>query len=40
VLPEPLETLRQDIATQLDELSTYNDPRGSYMRIPVQIHID
>ncbi len=40
VLPEPLETLRQDLNTQLDELSTYNDPRGSYMRIPVQIHID
>ncbi|OAB55773.1 signal peptide peptidase SppA [Phormidium willei BDU 130791] len=40
VLPEPLETLRQDLNTQLDELSTYNDPRGSYMRLPVQIHID
>lgn len=40
ILPEPLEEFRQNMATQLSELSTYNDPQGLYMRVPTQLQID
>ncbi|MFP4652166.1 MAG: signal peptide peptidase SppA [Phormidium sp.] len=40
VLPEPLENFRQEMADQLSELSTYNDPQGLYMRLPIQVQMD
>ena len=40
VLPEPLESFRQQMETQLSDLSTYNDPRGLYMRLPFDIEIE
>ncbi|KPQ39425.1 MAG: signal peptide peptidase SppA, 67K type [Phormidium sp. OSCR] len=40
VLPEPLENFRQEMADQLNELSTYNDPQGLYMRLPIQVQMD
>ena len=40
VLPEPLESFRQQMESQLSELSTYNDPRGLYMRLPFEIEIN
>ncbi|MCC5898348.1 MAG: signal peptide peptidase SppA [Phormidium sp. BM_Day4_Bin.17] len=39
VLPEPLESFRQQMDTQLKDISTYNDPRGLYMRLPFEIEI-
>ncbi|NMG60974.1 signal peptide peptidase SppA, partial [Geitlerinema sp. P-1104] len=40
VLPEPLESFRQQMETQLSNLSTYNDPQGLYMRLPFEIEIE
>lgn len=40
VLPEPLESFRQQMDTQLKDISTYNDPRGLYMRLPFEIEIE
>ncbi len=39
-LPEPLESFRQQMETQLNDISTYNDPRGLYMRLPFEIEIE
>ncbi|OAB62056.1 signal peptide peptidase SppA [Leptolyngbya valderiana BDU 20041] len=39
-LPEPLEEIWSDLQTTLEDLSTYNDPRGAYMRLPFSIEVE
>ncbi|MBP0000726.1 MAG: signal peptide peptidase SppA [Cyanobacteria bacterium SID2] len=40
VLPEPLAGLWEEMQSSLTDLSSYNDPRGAYTRLPFTLNID
>ncbi|MGC9502814.1 signal peptide peptidase SppA [Baaleninema sp.] len=39
-LPEPLDEVWNDLQTTLEDLSSYNDSRGTYMRLPFSIEVE